>query len=231
VNPNDANVVLIEAVSKALDRLNERVVYLGGGAVGLLITDPARPAVRATVDVDVIVEVASRADYYALANDLRQAGFAEDPEAGVLCRWRRGNLKLDVMPTDPAILGFSNAWLQPAVDTAQHIVLPSKRPIRVVTAPFLLATKLEAFYDRGNGDFLASHDLEDIVNLIDGRPELLAEVDASTPELRVYLREEFEALLANEGFTQALPGQLGPAAADQSRLELLIERLRRIAGL
>jgi predicted nucleotidyltransferase len=231
MNPGDANVVLLEAIAGALDQLNERVVYLGGCAVGLLITDSARPAVRATVDVDVIVEVASRADYYALGEELRAAGFAEDPESGVLCRWRIGGLKLDVVPTDASILGFSSNWLQSAVDTAQHMVLPSTRSIRVVTAPYLLATKLEAFYDRGHGDFLASHDLEDIINVVDGRAELLAEVAASAAELRAYLREEFEDLLANTAFTEALPGHLGPAAADQARLELLIERLRRIAGL
>lgn len=231
MNPDDPNVLLIEAISRALDHLNERVVYLGGCVVGLMITDPARPPVRATVDVDVIVEVVSHADYYALADDLRGVGFAEDPESGVLCRWRLGSLKLDVVPTDGTILGFSSTWLQPAVDNAERVVLPSERSIRVVTAPFLLATKLEAFYDRGNDDFLASHDLEDIINLIDGRAELPTEVSASTPELREYLREEFEGLLADERFTQALPGHLGRAAADQARLEMLIERLRRIAGL
>ena len=171
-----------------------------------MTTDPARPAVRATVDVDVIVEVASRAGYYALAEDLRRAGFAEDPESSVLCRWRLGILKLDVVPTDATILGFSSTWLQPAVDAAQHIMLPSERTIRVVTAPYLLATKLEAFYDRGNGDFLVSHDIEDIINLVDSRVELLAEVATSTPELRAYLREEFEALLADEGLHKLCQG-------------------------
>jgi predicted nucleotidyltransferase len=221
---------LIETVAQALGLLNERVVYLGGCAVGLLITDTARPTVRATVDVDVIVEVASRADYYALAEDLRRSGFEEDHAATVLCRWRLGRLQVDIIPTDPSILGFSNRWLKHAVDEARDVVLPSGRVIRLISAPLLIATKLEAFYDRGEGDFRASHDLEDIVNLVDGRAELIDEVAASSSELRDYLRNELDDLLGDTNFTGALAGHLGPTESEQARLELLIERLRRMAG-
>lgn len=45
-----------------MDRLGplvEDFVFLGGCAVGLLLTDRAAPPVRATVDVDVITEVGS----------------------------------------------------------------------------------------------------------------------------------------------------------------------------
>jgi hypothetical protein len=34
-----------------------------------------------------------------------------------------------------------------------------------------VATKLEAFASRGGGDFLTSHDLEDVLNIVDGREE------------------------------------------------------------
>jgi predicted nucleotidyltransferase len=230
MNPRDPNVGLIESVAQALGPLNDRVVYLGGCAVGLLITDEARPTVRATLDVDVIVEVASRADYYALAEDLKRAGFAEDHDAAVLCRWRLGRLQVDVIPTDPSILGFSNRWLPQAVDEAHTVELPSGRAIRLIPAPLLIATKLEAFYDRGEGDFRASHDLEDIVNLVDGRAELLTEVGAASQELQEYLRDEFDDLLADTNFTDALAGHLGPAESEQARVELVIERLRQLAG-
>ena len=59
--------------------------------------------------------------------------------------------------------------------------------IRVITAPHFLATKLEAFRG-GGGDFLASHDLEDLVFVIDGRSEIVEEVRAETPLLREYPR-------------------------------------------
>ncbi len=50
-NPN------IEILSAAVERLGavaDEMVFLGGCATGLLITDPAAPSIRITTDVDVI---------------------------------------------------------------------------------------------------------------------------------------------------------------------------------
>ena len=55
--------------------LTDQMVFLGGCATGLLLTDPAAPEVRPTRDVDVITEVGSLAEYYRLADALRVAGF------------------------------------------------------------------------------------------------------------------------------------------------------------
>lgn len=56
-----ANIELINTVAKRLGPLLDRVVFLGGAATGLLITDTAAPDVRPTLDVDVVVEISSRA--------------------------------------------------------------------------------------------------------------------------------------------------------------------------
>jgi len=134
------------------------------------------------------------------------------------------------MPTDEEILGFSNRWYPEAIRDAQTIALPSKREIRLISPPLLLATKIEAFYGRGGGDFGASHDIEDIVNLIDGRPELSDEVAAASPEIRAYLMEEFDDLLAST-FIDVIPWHLGPLPEEQARTEVVIQRMRTIAGL
>jgi hypothetical protein len=41
------------------------VAFLGGASIVLWITDPAAPALRPTKDVDVVVEVTSRAAFRA----------------------------------------------------------------------------------------------------------------------------------------------------------------------
>ena len=184
MNPRDPNVALVETVARALGPLNERVVFVGGCAVGLLITDDARPIVRATQDVDIIAEIATRAAYYELADELRRVGFIEDKNANVICRWRLGKLQVDVMPTEEAVFGFSNRWSLAALRAAQNVTLPTGSAIRLIAPPYLVATKLEAFYDRGNGDYGASHDIEDIVNLVDGRLELVDEIRNSDANLR-----------------------------------------------
>ncbi len=227
---SDPNLVLLARAVAQLGPLAERMVFLGGCATALFLTDPAAPEVRATRDVDAIAEVASLAEYYRLADDLRAAGFVEDRTLDApLCRWRASEVILDVMPTEERVLGFGNRWYQPALGNAQQIVLPGGERIRAVTAPYFLATKLEALAGRGRGDYLASRDLEDIVTLIDGRAEIVDEVGQADPQLRQFFGTRLGALLATPAFVEALPAHLPPDAASQARLPILLERLNRMA--
>jgi predicted nucleotidyltransferase len=151
-----------------LKPLLQEIVFVGGCTTGLLITDPAASPVRATDDVDVIVEVASYAEYTRFSKPLRTLGFSEDSSEGApICRWLIDQMKLDVMPTDKTILGFSNRWYKPAIEAAAPIDLDGFQ-LKVVTTPYFIGTKLEAFRGRGKGDFYASTDLEDIINVLDG---------------------------------------------------------------
>ena len=56
--------------------------------------------------------------------------------------------------------------------------------LKLISPVAFLATKHVAFIDRGNGDYYASHDLEDFVTVIDGREMIVTEVNAAPPELR-----------------------------------------------
>lgn len=227
MNPRDPNVALVEIVARALGDLNSEVVFIGGCAVGLLITDDARPPVRATMDVDLVTSVATLSAHHEFSARLRALDFVEDPE--LICRWRLGKVKVDVMPMTENVLGFANRWSEQVIRDAQATTLPSGQGIRLISAPCLIATKLEAFFGRGEGDFAASHDLEDLVALIDGRPAVVEEVAAANGELREYLREELDGLLGATAF--AVEFHLGPSEAEQARAEIIIERMRAIAGI
>jgi predicted nucleotidyltransferase len=229
MNPRDPNVALVEIVVSRLDRLCEELVFVGGCATGLLVTDLARPPVRATKDVDLVAEVTSVTSYYALHSELKARGFAEDKK--VNCRWRLGDLKVDIMPLDPKILGFTNRWYPQAVMEAMPYRLPSGSAIRLVPPAVFIATKLEAFYGRGKGDYGVSHDMEDIITVIDGRPELLTEIASADSELRQYLADEIEDLLGNPSFTDTLGYHFAGDAANQARVPEVLRRLRAIAGI
>lgn len=233
MNPNEPNVVLLERVAEQLGRaLLEQLVFVGGAVAGVLITDPALPEIRPTQDVDVICSVIARSDYHELGRQLRQRGFQEDsrPDAP-LCRWCINDLILDLMPAQSEILGFSNRWYPLALETAQLQGLPSGRSIRVVTAPVFLATKLEAFHGRGKGDYLFSHDLEDMMAVVDGRASLLEECRLSPPELRNDLAAQFRDLLNTPAFLEALPAFLPPDQASQQRLPDVLMVLQAITAL
>ncbi|WP_168734200.1 hypothetical protein [Pseudothauera nasutitermitis] len=46
LNPNDPNVLLLELVASRFgDALRAELVFVGGAVTGLLITDPAMPAI------------------------------------------------------------------------------------------------------------------------------------------------------------------------------------------
>ena len=233
MNPNDPNVVLLEVVAERLGAdLRDKLVFIGGAVVGLLITDPAMPAIRPTEDVDLVTHVVALPDFHAIEGELIARGFVHDMRPGApICRWRVGEVVVDVMPTDEAILGFSNRWYPFAVATAGYIALPSAVKIRLVLPPVFVATKLEAFAGRGNNDFLFSHDLGDLIAIVDGRESLIAECQTSDERLKSYLRDWFATLLNNPAFIQALPGHLPPDEASQDRLFDLENKFHAIANL
>ena len=233
MNPNDPNVVLLELVAKRLgERLREDLVFVGGAVAGLLITDPALPAIRPTEDVDLIVQALALADYHRIEKALTRQGFAHDVSAvAPVCRWRVDTIAVDVMPTLEKILGFSNRWYPLALGTALPIALPNGIMIRLVQAPVFIATKLEAFAGRGNNDYLFSHDLGDLLAVVDGRETLIGECRQSDPQLQTYLADWAVRLLAAPAFLDALPGHLPGDAASQERLPDLEAKLRRLADL
>lgn len=223
------NLQILEMAVEYLGPLADDMVFVGGCATGLLLTDVAAPPIRVTQDVDVITEVASLGDYHRLSGQLRKRGFKEDqsPDAPI-CRWVAAGVVLDVMPTRPEILGFGNAWYQPALVAATSVELPSGKRIRMVTAPYFLVTKLAAFDGRGKGDYVTSHDMEDIVAVLDGRPEIVNEVKQVDEALRKHLMTRFAALLRNTKFVTALPGHLPGDTASQARVPLVMERITEI---
>src|SRR5690606_15884908 len=146
-------------------------------------------------DIDLLTEVTPRTSYYAFCERLKERGFRECDE--VICRWRLRELKVDVMPTDEGILSFTNSWYAEAARTAKLKTLPSGNTIRVISSPLFIATKMESFRSRGNGDYM-HHDMEDIVVVLDGHPGIVDDVRAASRELQGYLDDEFEALLLDE---------------------------------
>ena len=100
--------------------------------------------------------------------------------------------------------------------------------IRLLSPPLFIATKLEAYLGRGDDDPLGSHDLEDILNLVDGRKELLSEIENTDEDIRTYIAEQIAALMAHEYFDYAVQSNV---RGDKEREELLFERLEALKGV
>ena len=229
---NGSNLDRLIEAAEALRPLLGELVFVGGCVTGLLATDEGTGASRITIDVDAIAEITSYAEYARFGDRLRVLGFTEDASEGApLCRWVHQQTVLDVMPLEEKILGFSNRWYKAAMKSSTTKNISADLEIRIVTGPFFIATKLEAFRGRGEGDFLGSHDLEDLVSVIDGREALLNEIRRESDELRAYIEAEISSLLAARGFLDALPGYLLPDAASQSRISIVLKRLEGLAAV
>lgn len=222
------NLALLTQMAQAMGSLREQVVFVGGCATGLLLTQPEAADVRATEDVDAIVEVFTLAGYHQLGKALRVLGFKQTMEANTPpFRWFWQRMQLDLVPLDERVLGFANPWYRPGFDAALTVELVPGLVLRHLSAPYFLATKFEAFKDRGQNDVYLSHDLEDIITVVDGRAELPEELSTAPADVRAHVTGQLRHLLAHAEFINALPGLV----AQPQRAGLVLQRLQHMASL
>lgn len=222
-------LAMLEQVAEALgEDLRARLVFVGGCTTAFFVTDVATlEGVRATDDVDLVVDLAGYGEWARLQDELRARGFRESAEDDVICRMRLGALKVDIMPDDPAILGFSNPWYRLGMETAIDQRLTDRLTIRLFTPPLFLATKLQAWCGRGGGDMVMSRDLEDVLLVVDGRPALVGEVRAAEPEVRAFIAGEIAALMRGRDFDHLLEDNIrGP----EGRADIVYRRLADLAA-
>lgn len=229
---SDPTLELLVRIVDAIGDLADSLVFVGGCATNRLTTVQRAEMTRVTDDVDVIVDVRNLADYHRAEASFHAIGFTPDPDPEApICRLIREGLTIDLMPTSPVGLGFHNQWYGLAFETASSLELPGGRTIRIVRAPVFVATKLDALASRGMHDLRSSHDMEDIVTVVDGREELVDETRESEPDLRCFISRRMRDLLASADFMQALGGHLPGDHASQGRLPELLRRLRALSEL
>lgn len=217
---------MLEEVAQALgEELREQVAFVGGCTTVLLITDEyTLESIRGTDDVDLVIHLTGTPDWYRLEENLKPRGFKNTGQDSVTCRLRLGALKVDFMPTDEKVLGFSNTWFVGGLENAVDYTLPNGTSIKVFAAPWFLAAKLQAYQGRGHGDVLMSNDIEDIIALLDGREELIDEVKQAPFELRRFVSDQFTALLRQAAFQDVIQS----TAQDADREILIHERLKTL---
>lgn len=226
------NIQMVEMIASGLGELLPEVVFVGGAATTLYLLDEAtksESSVRPTDDVDCVIEVASRTEYAKLEKKIRSLGFKHFTSTGApLCRWTYSGVIVDIMPTDPKILGFSNKWYKSGMDKSILFTLPSTLNIRIFTVPYFLASKLEAFKGRGKGDFLLSRDFEDIITLIDSRTDIRADLFNAPVDIKTYFRSEFQTLERSEDFLQGISAHLPPERKNAEGSRRILDILRNI---
>jgi hypothetical protein len=220
----DINLEILKSVIFELKSIKDDLVFLGGATISLFITEPHNVTIRETFDVDCVVDVIHRTAYDDISKKLRLIGFNEDMESSVTCRFKKGSLILDLMPIDEKILGFSNIWYKDGFENAIKVKVGSI-DIKVFSLPFLIATKIEAFKGRGKGQYISSHDIEDIVTLFDGRSTIAMDMKMSNKKVQDYLRAEFKKLLSDQNFQNSLEAHISDRQNLVGRKQIIIDRM------
>ncbi|MBN2802760.1 MAG: hypothetical protein JXR91_06675 [Deltaproteobacteria bacterium] len=230
MNEDSNEVQRLLKLANHLGDLCEEMVFLGGAVLCLLIDDPKLSTFRPTKDIDFTAEIQSLIQFYNMQDRLKKLGFQEVfEEDSIICRYKKDEFIIDIVPTT-SILGFTNIWYAAAFQHSDTMTIDNKK-LRVISVPYFLASKIEAFKGRGQNDYAASHDIEDLIAVCDGRKDIIDCVADAPFDVKNYLVNEFKLLLKNDDFTDALPGHLAPDPGSQARHGLLEKRLNMIASL
>jgi len=199
------HIIRIRDIAKLLEGLNRPFVFVGGATVALYATFPDRiEDVRPTEDVDVVVELLSYSGYAEISEEMIALGFSNDMESGVICRFKIHGLAVDIMPTDPNVIGFSNRWYPDGFKFAETIEIDDETSVKIFSAPYFLASKWEAFKSRGKRNFRASHDFEDMVFVFEQYHDLESKISNAPDDVRQYLRDEVGSMLDNDDFIEGV---------------------------
>ncbi len=215
------SILRIKAVATILKEINQKLVFVGGATVALYAPREISFETRPTDDVDIVVELASYMDYSKLDEELRGLGFRNDIESGVICRYKIQGIIVDFMPTNSAVLGFSNCWYPEGFKNAIDVDLDEDTCVKIFSPAYFIASKLEAFKDRGGKDYRTSTDFEDIVYVFENCKSLESDLSNASKNLKDYFKIEFSKLLNNPNLEEGIYAHLSPRFATIKSLEIM----------
>lgn len=224
-----SNLDMLQIIVSGLADLKEQVVFVGGAVAELYVQDNGASPVRPTLDIDLIVNIVSKPDFTNMEKQLRKLGFSHDfSEGAPICRWLYQGIKVDVMPTDIKVLGFSNSWYQMGYEHRVRVELPLSIPFYILPSAIYLCTKLSATQSRGP-TLILSHDFEDVIYLISNCQTLLKDVEKSNKQVRCFISTTLKAFQTNPNFEEALTYALPYGETD--RLGMIQQRIIELIAL
>lgn len=223
-----SNIEMIRKVAVGLGDLKDSVVFIGGAVTELYANDSASTEIRPTLDVDCVIELASRSSFYDMEVELRSKGFKNDTTPGApICRWIYKDVIVDIMPDDENILGFSNRWYKAGIINRIEREIDGNLKIFIFQVHYYLATKLEATFQRGMSDLRTSQDFEDVVYILNNSLRIDKIItECHDQELKQYLKDRMQSLLnlkyINEAVECCLP------YGDNKRLGIILDLMNAI---
>ncbi len=203
------------------------MVFIGGAVISLYTDDPAAEEIRPTSDIDMTINLANYSEWAQMQERLAELGFSPDPEGHSICSYKFQDIAIDIMPAEDSSIGVSNMWYKPGFKFIQQVELPDGITIRILPSPYFLATKLEAFKDRGKNDFYGSHDFEDIIYLLDNRTTIVKEILTSEENVQLYIKEELKTIKNHPQADEISAMHIHPYIREE-RFKMLMEKIEQL---
>ena len=225
------NMIMLQTVAAGLRELRKEVVFIGGAVAELYADDPEASDIRPTLDIDCVVQISSKIEYNKLEDKLRNKKFSNDTSPGApICRWVFNDIKVDVMPADTDILGFTNSWYTEGIENKMVKTLEDGTEIFVFTPEYYLAAKFEAHDSRGGNDLRQSHDFEDIVYIFENRSSILDDISCSNLSVKEFIKEACRNLKNNDNLKEGIECAL-PYGSDSDSTEIIEDIILNIAKM
>ena len=225
-----SNLAMLHTIAKGLDYLLPSVVFVGGSVTEIYATDAAATEVRPTDDVDCVIELVSYTAYSELEDKLRKLKFVNDTEDGVICRWKYSGLKVDIMPDDASILGFSNEWYKKGLANTFQYKFEDGIVVKIFETTYFLAAKFVALHNRGGNDLRTSTDFEDIIYVIDNRLLLIAELQVANQDVVTFISQQCQSLVNNDDLQEAIFCAL-PRYSGETRIRSVMKTIQTISEI
>ena len=224
------NLSLVAQVAEGLKELKDKMVFIGGAVISLYTDDPSADEIRPTSDIDMTINLANYAEWAKMQERLAELNFYPDPQGQSICSYKFQDIAIDIMPAEDSSIGVSNQWYKPGFKNLQKIQLENEGvEINILPAAYFLATKLEAFKDRGENDFYGSHDFEDIIYLIDNRKTIVSDIQEADEEVKQFIRTELTAIKNHNQSDEILAMHIHPLIREE-RFKILKEKIEKIVN-
>jgi predicted nucleotidyltransferase len=215
----------VAEVAEALQDLKQDIVFIGGAVVSLYTNDPAADEIRPTQDVDLTLNIFSFAHWQELQEKLDALGFHPDPFGHSISSYKYNNIPVDIMAAEDGPLGASNRWYKIGFNNLQ-IAKAKDQEIKILSAPCYLATKFEAFNNRGS-DYRTSHDVEDIIYILDNRIEIVEEIAKEDMLIANFIKEQLQTIIKKGLMQEVLMAHIHPIMLEE-RLPIVEEKITQI---
>ena len=219
------NIAVVAEVAEALQHFKQDMVFVGGAVVSLYTDDPAAEEIRPTQDIDMTLNIVNLSHWEKLQTELGALGFHPNPFGHAICSYKYKDIPVDIMATEDGPLGPANRWYKIGFENLSTAKAKNQE-IFILSAPCYLATKFEAFNDRGT-DYRTSHDIEDIVYVLDNRIGIVEEIANDDTRIANFIKEQLQ-IITNKGMMQeVLMAHIHPLMLDE-RLPIVEEKITQI---